>query len=31
MDEFDLVCAALANLPFVSVSPLVIQNHKYAT
>jgi hypothetical protein len=29
-DELDTICVALANLPFVSVSPLVIHNHKYA-
>ena len=27
-DELDAVCAAVANLPFVSMSPLVIHDHK---
>ena len=27
-DELDAVCAAVANLPIVSMSPLVIHDHK---
>jgi hypothetical protein len=30
-DELDAVCAAVANLSFVSMSPLVIHRHNFTT